>query len=539
MATKTLGTGGDYATFTAAIAGIATWDRLEVITAGTYIETAALSAISKSVEIENVSGGVVKIQTPLGRHIGSVSGGTAVAPVVVTLTGIDFEIRKPGSGGTEYHWLLGGAADANNRLIFNDSTFKSDYTTGNTQVVYQQSGKSHEFRDCTMTGVYDCLVTVGSGICNTSVIDGLTISGSTWSIIHGNTSTDLFGSFDHRRIAGKVTNTPYINGTQASGVSVTTSGLLTTSRLWGMDDPATTLFGTGTIAVEKCVFSGSRQYGFECRGSLSTGTTFRDCEFGGFSGEGVNVSLGSIANLIDYCGASNGCPALSNSAGSVGTHCQISDPLFIDYANHDYHLQAGSPRIDAGTTVIATVDPDGVAIPQGTAPDIGPYEYLAPPPPPPPPLAVEIDGVIRHLTTMDGGSIVSGIQAEIIPTVGDGPLNCIRRMLLVWAGTDKRCLPEELPHGQEDDRRRGWLGDSDLGNRLWLYSRAPLSTAIDDEIRAKTIEDLTWLTDGGFASAYDVTVTHSGRRRDISVFVTAPDGSTATWAIDDLWTVRS
>ena len=147
--------------------------------------------------------------------------------------------------------------------------------------------------------------------------------------------------------------------------------------------------------------------------------------------------------------------------------------------------------------------------------------------------------MIRHLTTMDGGSIVSGIQAEIIPTVGDGPLNCIRRMLLVWAGTDKRCLPEELPHGQEDDRRRGWLGDSDLGNRLWLYSRAPLSTAIDDEIRAKTIEDLTWLTDGGFAAAYDVTVTHSGRRRDISVSVTAPDGSTATWAIDDLWTVRS
>lgn len=38
MSTKTLGTGGDYATFTAAFAGIATWDILQVITAKTYTE---------------------------------------------------------------------------------------------------------------------------------------------------------------------------------------------------------------------------------------------------------------------------------------------------------------------------------------------------------------------------------------------------------------------------------------------------------------------------------------------------------------------
>jgi len=302
--------------------------------------------------------------------------------VVVTWTGdFDFQIRKPGVGGTEYHWHLAGTASADNRMIFHGCTFTSDYTTGLTQVVYQQVGKSHEFRNCTMVGVYDCLVTVGSsGKCNTSVIDGLTISGSTNSIVHGNTPTDLFGSFDHRRIAGNVTKTPYINGDQVSGASVTTSGLLTTSQMWGMDGATTARFGTGTIAVEKCVFSGSRAYGFGCSGNLSTGTTFRDCEFCGFSGEAVNVILSPLANLIDYCGASNGCPALSNSAGSVGTHCLTSDPLFVDYAGHDYHLLAGSPRIDAGTACIATVDPDGNAIPLGAGVDIGPYEYPAAPP---------------------------------------------------------------------------------------------------------------------------------------------------------------
>jgi len=263
------------------------------------------------------------------------------------------------------------------------------------------------------------------------------------------------------------------------------------------------------------------------------GDQFIDCAFVD------NLTAISAANTVtDHCLFDNNTNDYAGG-GALDATDLTGTVTFNDLANGDYSPTDLSDTIDAGIDVGFVTDLVGEAIPQGAGPDIGPYEHPAAPPPPPPPLAVEIDGVIRHLTTMDGGSIVSGIQAEIIPTVGDGPLNCIRRMLLVWAGTDKRCLPEELPHGQEDDRRRGWLGDSDLGNRLWLYSRAPLSTAIDDEIRAKTIEDLTWLTDGGFAAAYDVTVTHSGRRRDISVSVTAPDGSTATWAIDDLWTVRS
>lgn len=264
--------------------------------------------------------------------------------------------------------------------------------------------------------------------------------------------------------------------------------------------------------------------------------------------------------LFVNCAFANNATAAISAAHTVTDHCLFDGNTndyvgggaldatditgtvtYTDLAGGDYAPTDLSDTIDSGIDVGFGTDLVGEAIPQGAGPDIGPYEYPAAPPPPPPPpqSAVEIDGAIRHMTTMDGGSIVSGIQAEIIPTVGDGPLNCIRRMLLVWAGTDKRCLPEELPQGQEDDRRRGWLGDSDLGNRLWLYSRAPLSTAIDDEIRAKTIEDLTWLTDGGFAAAYDVTVTHSGRRRDISVSVVAPDGTTAAWAVDDLWTVRS
>ncbi len=56
-------------------------------------------------------------------------------------------------------------------------------------------------------------------------------------------------------------------------------------------------------------------------------------------------------------------------------------PDFVDPANNDFHLQSTSPAIDAGTSQITdtipapSTDYDGVARPQGGAPDIGAYEH--------------------------------------------------------------------------------------------------------------------------------------------------------------------
>ncbi|MBN1676270.1 MAG: right-handed parallel beta-helix repeat-containing protein [Kiritimatiellae bacterium] len=54
------------------------------------------------------------------------------------------------------------------------------------------------------------------------------------------------------------------------------------------------------------------------------------------------------------------------------------DPLFVNREAADYHLTAGSPAVDAGVAVArVTVDKDGIARPQGAAPDIGAYEFKA------------------------------------------------------------------------------------------------------------------------------------------------------------------
>lgn len=55
-----------------------------------------------------------------------------------------------------------------------------------------------------------------------------------------------------------------------------------------------------------------------------------------------------------------------------------ANPMLANYqpdGSGDYHLTAGSPAIDAGVITSFSRDFDGILRPQGSAPDIGPYEY--------------------------------------------------------------------------------------------------------------------------------------------------------------------
>jgi hypothetical protein len=70
--------------------------------------------------------------------------------------------------------------------------------------------------------------------------------------------------------------------------------------------------------------------------------------------------------------------AIRNSAGTAATVSNnlVADPLFVNAANNDYHLQATSPAVNqAAGGDIAPFDFDGTLRPQGTAADIGAFEY--------------------------------------------------------------------------------------------------------------------------------------------------------------------
>jgi hypothetical protein len=66
----------------------------------------------------------------------------------------------------------------------------------------------------------------------------------------------------------------------------------------------------------------------------------------------------------------------SSSGGGTQSNNFTGNPQFVNISTRDYHLQAGSPCIDAGANLGYTLDYDGMAVPQGGAPDIGAFEYV-------------------------------------------------------------------------------------------------------------------------------------------------------------------
>ncbi|MGH7344058.1 MAG: right-handed parallel beta-helix repeat-containing protein, partial [Candidatus Rokuibacteriota bacterium] len=72
------------------------------------------------------------------------------------------------------------------------------------------------------------------------------------------------------------------------------------------------------------------------------------------------------------------------SATGQDLHSIVATPatLFVDFAGNDYHLSATSPARDAGATLATvTEDLEGAVRPQGTASDIGAYEFPVAPAP--------------------------------------------------------------------------------------------------------------------------------------------------------------
>jgi hypothetical protein len=104
-----------------------------------------------------------------------------------------------------------------------------------------------------------------------------------------------------------------------------------------------------------------------------------------------------------------------------------NDPLFISITEPNLRLSAGSPAINRGATLnLLNDDYDGVSRPQGSAYDIGAYEYAANPPPPsatPSPTSIPIQ------TMYEGEDAQLNGNAIIEPCA-----NCSGGQLAGWIG---------------------------------------------------------------------------------------------------------
>jgi chitodextrinase len=86
------------------------------------------------------------------------------------------------------------------------------------------------------------------------------------------------------------------------------------------------------------------------------------------SGWGNGVMDASGNNLLYESGRT-----YSGFAGDVLN----KDPKFVNLASYNFHLQSGSPAIDAAANVSVLTDLDGNSRPQGAGYDIGAYEYAS------------------------------------------------------------------------------------------------------------------------------------------------------------------
>ena len=160
--------------------------------------------------------------------------------------------------------------------------------------------------------------------------------------------------------------------------------------------------------VTNCTFSANTANGGGGMRNSSSNPTVTNCTFsgnsatdngGGIYNDGLDPSNPTLVNCILWDNtASGGGPQIHNSFSSTptvtysdvqggwpGTGNINADPLFVDAAGGDYHLQSGSPCIDAGAFIASFTDDfegdprgyDGTAEPRGDGSDhdIGADEF--------------------------------------------------------------------------------------------------------------------------------------------------------------------
>ena len=92
----------------------------------------------------------------------------------------------------------------------------------------------------------------------------------------------------------------------------------------------------------------------------------------------TSATTNTLTNNIAYL---NTVGQIGSTVGHTASNNLTTDPLFVNAATADFHLQSGSSAINAGisTSPTVTTDFDGTARPQGANYDIGAFEFSGTP----------------------------------------------------------------------------------------------------------------------------------------------------------------
>jgi len=90
-----------------------------------------------------------------------------------------------------------------------------------------------------------------------------------------------------------------------------------------------------------------------------------------------NTIYDSATNSTVYQGAARTVAYMQSNDPTHWSANLISDPKVTNAAGGNFTLQANSPCVNAGTNVSLTSDFAGTVVPQGSAPDMGAYEFIS------------------------------------------------------------------------------------------------------------------------------------------------------------------